>query len=97
MNCMEGNRKQPTTTTIKKEDGSVVIKIEMGDVVLCDSCNADCTESTEPGGSYFHGKALCPECTPQWIRTTRSYGEEGDLIMNRTGKSFADWVREDLR
>lgn len=94
-------RKQPKVT----EDIEIhpilgemkVIKVDMGDFVVCDDCNADYTELPDKGGISFHGRAICPECQQRWIQSAEKYNEDGDIIYNDTAKSFADWVREDLR
>lgn len=62
--------------------------IPVGDIVLCDSCNADYTDSEETGGILFHGSAYCPKCAG---RFPKSHDRCPD------GKSFADWVRQGLR
>ena len=72
--------------------------ITLGDTVLCDMCNKDYTDSDEKGGIQFQSKAVCPTCTPQIEESAQKYYET-EFIKNRCpkGKSFAQWVREDLR
>lgn len=74
------------------------IDVELGDQVLCDFCGNDCTDSPDQGGLLFLSKAICPECAPDYEKRIAEHGEEHH-IRGRcpVGKSFADWVREDLR
>lgn len=74
------------------------IKIDPGRHVLCDSCGDEFTDSSESGGILVGSKAICPTCAPQWEADMKRFGES-HLIRARCpdGKSFADWVREDLR
>lgn len=66
--------------------------IDIGATVLCDICSEDYTLSAESGGILILSKAVCPKCTPKWEA-------EAVFIRGRcpAGKSFADWVRQDLR
>lgn len=76
------------------------MKIDRKEVpgVICDWCGADYTDRADPGGLLFSGKACCPECVPKVEAGAERYKEER-FIRARCpeGKSFADWVREDLR
>lgn len=74
------------------------IDVELGDRVLCDDCGDDYTDSPDQGGFLFLSKAICPECAPDYEKCIAEHGEEHH-IRGRcpVGKSFADWVREDLR
>lgn len=74
-------------------------RIQPGQQVICDGCNRDFTDSEECGGVYgLMTKAWCPKCAPRIERQAAKCGES-HLIFKRCppGKSFADWVREDLR
>ena len=74
-------------------------RLEPGRRVFCDWCNKEWTDSPESGGVYgLETKAFCPECAPEIEKSAKQYGEL-DHIYARCpeGKSFADWVREDLR
>ena len=80
-------------------DNAEVIEIDLGDGVLCDLCGHDWTHRTESGGVYGLGsKAICPDCTPSVIASCERYNET-HFIKARCpeNKSFADWVRDDLR
>ena len=39
-----------------------VIKVDVGDDVICDICNDDYTESKELGGVLIGSYAVCPKC-----------------------------------
>ena len=77
--------------------GVEIITIDPGNVVLCDDCNQDYTDSDAGGGMTFQSKALGECCAPKWREDAIKYDEEHFIRENTTGKSFADWVREDLR
>lgn len=70
----------------------------LGDIVICDLCGKDYTNSNEKGGITFGSKACCPDCTPGILKSAKKYNEES-YIKSRCpkDKSFAQWVREDLR
>lgn len=68
------------------------IRVDPGRVVRCDFCNDDYTDAVTQGGLLFGTYAVCPECSeriPPNGRNVKAHCPEG--------KSFADWVREDLR
>lgn len=75
-----------------------VITIEAGNTVICDDCGVDWTHLPDSGGLLFLSKAICPECAPRWRESAAKYGEQ--VYIRQTcppDKSFADWVRDDLR
>jgi hypothetical protein len=76
----------------------MIITIEMGRRVVCDDCDAEMTDSPAVGGILFQSKALCPTCAPKWEARAVQHGETR-FIRGRCpeGKSFADWVRQDVR
>lgn len=76
-----------------------VYRIEPGGDVICDGCCKDWTNRHESGGVFGFGtKAFCPECTPQLLEDAKRFREEYAIKARCPhGKSFADWVREDLR
>ena len=58
----------------------------------------DFTERPDVGGIAVGGKAICPWCEPKWRRGLRRENEEHHIVaVCPPGKSFADWVRQDLR
>ena len=75
-----------------------VITIDPGHHVVCDICNEDFTDSDVSGGFLFGSNAVCPNCADAFLEDVRKYNEEW-AIRGRCppDKSFADWVREDLR
>jgi len=75
-----------------------VITIDCGDSVLCDLCNKDYTNSNISGGFLFGSNAVCPDCVTKMIKTIKEYKEEKYIkAWCPDNKSFADWIREDLR
>jgi len=75
-----------------------IITIDIGDNVVCDLCNVDYTNSKESGGFYFSGKAVCPKCAPEFLKNIQKYREEKYIKGTcPKDKSFADWVRDDLK
>lgn len=75
-----------------------IIKIDIGNRVVCDYCGADCTISPVSGGFVFGSYATCPTCAPKLEADAIKYGET-ELIRARcpSNMSFADWVRNELR
>ncbi len=71
-----------------------VIKIEPGNIVLCDWCDKDWTDRPESGGFLLQSKAICPDCADKTLESLTHFNEE-HLIRDRCpeGVSFADWVR----
>ena len=75
-----------------------VIAVDMEDSVYCDNCEADYTNSDDKGGILFQSKAICPKCTPTFKASIVRYKEEKFIRAKcPKNKSFADWVRQDLR
>jgi hypothetical protein len=75
-----------------------VIHLDVGNRVICDDCDVEYSDAPDVGGLLFQSKAICPACAPKWEASAKRYGEE-QYIRARCpeGKSFAAWVREDLR
>ncbi len=75
-----------------------VVIVDPGDSVFCDLCNADKTDCPQSGGFMFQSKAICPDCCDAFEKTAKQYNEL-HFIRARCppNKSFADWVRQDLR
>lgn len=86
---------------VTREDfpNMTVYRIEPGREVQCDGCGKEFTDSTESGGIYGLGtKAYGPCCAAATLASAAKYGELEFIKAHcPPGKSFADWVREDLR
>jgi hypothetical protein len=69
--------------------------VPVGRTVVCDLCDADCTDSAVSGGFIFESKGVCPACAPRFLATIRKYNEES-FIKARCpeGKPFADFIRD---
>lgn len=68
--------------------------IDIGDTVLCDSCNADYTSRPESGGFVFGSSAYCPECATRMMEGIVKYNEQRYIRAKcPEGMSFADFVR----
>jgi hypothetical protein len=50
--------------------------IDIGNMVICDLCNADFTESKEVGGLVLDGSAVCPICQPDMEAAVKKHREE---------------------
>jgi len=85
--------KRKPVITERKVGNLTVINIDPGDTVLCDLCNKDFTEDDSTGGFLFSGKAVCPDCAPDFIKIIKIYKEE-DYIANKAheGETFRDFV-----
>lgn len=75
-----------------------VKRFDLGNVVICDLCGHDFTNSDEQGGLTFGSKAVCPHCTPDLEEQAKKYNET-HLIGKRCpeGMSFRNFVIEILR
>ncbi len=68
------------------------------DIVLCDGCSKDYTHSEESGGILFSSYGYGPCCEEGMRKNIKKHGEE-EFIKGECpkDKSFADWIREDIR
>lgn len=78
---------------MSERDWDYVIKVDPGDDVLCDICNADYTDSPDCGGYILSGYAVCPGCALSMSKKTKEYGEAPPEAVCPDGVSFADFVR----
>lgn len=70
-------------------------EIDIGDTVVCDSCNDDYTHSTESGGVLVGSYAYCPTCAPKTLADLKKYDEEHLLLATCPPEmSFHDWVMQ---
>jgi hypothetical protein len=73
-------------------------QVETGDWVECDLCAKDLTNDPTSGGFMFGPKGVGPCCAARLEATARRVGEEAYITARcPEGKSFADWIREDIR
>ena len=72
--------------------------MKIGNTVICDLCNKEWTNDNTSGGFHFDGKAICPNCAENTLKSIRKFDEEEYIDSHcPKDKSFADYVREDLR
>ena len=77
--------------------------VPVGDLVVCDVCDADYTERRDSGGFIFGSYAYCPACAARHEPMIKSYNEEHMITarcpapkLTERGVeivSFADFVR----
>ena len=67
---------------------------DLGNMVVCDSCEQDYTKSKESGGMIFGSRAICPVCFPRWLENATRFHEENWIKARcKEGESFGDFVR----
>lgn len=78
----------------KQAEANPGTPVDIGAIVVCDSCSDDCTTSTVSGGFIFGSSGYCPKCAPSFLKTIQQYNEE-HFIKARCpeGQSFADFIR----
>lgn len=47
-------------------DIMTTVTVPVGNIVICDACSGDFTESDAIGGMICGAWAVCPVCTPTW-------------------------------
>lgn len=71
-----------------------VFRLDMGDKVICDNCNADVSNSPKSGGFIIGSRGWCPECESESRALLRKYGEEHLITaVCPADMSHADWIR----
>jgi hydrogenase maturation factor HypF (carbamoyltransferase family) len=74
-------------------EDTVIIRIDPGNVVLCDLCNEDYTNSDEKGGLLFSSKAVCPHCLPDFMKRIKKHNEQKFIrAVAKPEESFRDFV-----
>lgn len=72
-----------------------ITTFDLGDIVLCDLCNKDYTDSTELGGFIFGSNAVCPACAPRFKASIRKHNETASIRATaKENQAFRDFVRE---
>ena len=51
-------------------------EIEIGNIVICDICNSDYTNSTKTGGFVWSARAVCPKCQKDLLKKIKTWKEE---------------------
>jgi hypothetical protein len=67
---------------------ATVIKVDVGNRVICDSCNEEYTGLPFDGGLLFQRKAICPKCAPKWRELAKKYNEERFIKENEDGTFY---------
>ena len=85
--------KRKPIITERKVGNLTIVNIDPGDTVLCDLCNKDFTEDDSTGGFLFSGKAVCPDCAPEFMKSIKRYHEERFIkAQARPDETFRDFV-----
>lgn len=71
--------------------------IDIGNQVICDSCNADWTEIRNDWARertfIFGSYGYCPDCAPRMAKTIKSYNEEQFIrAFSKKGEAFCDFI-----
>lgn len=66
-------------------------EIDIGDIVVCDFCNDDYTNSDSPGGALIGSYSICPKCAE---KAQKSEDFEGFDAVCPSGMTFKQWVLE---
>lgn len=70
-------------------------KVPLGDIVVCDICDKDYTNSDASGGFIFGSYGYCPSCAEKGLNTIKRYNEEHYIrAFCPMDTSFADFVRK---
>lgn len=64
-----------------------MINIDFGNVIICDVCNEDYTNSNEHGGILWGNWAICPKCVHKFPTKNRAIKARCPAHL-----SFRDWV-----
>ena len=60
----------------KRANANPGMSVDIGNIVVCDSCSEDYTDSDAEGGMLFDTKAICPACIQRWRDGAEEFGEE---------------------
>jgi hypothetical protein len=72
--------------------GFEVVHLDVGNRVICDSCNEEYTNSAEEGGVLFNRTAFCPKCTPRIVASAIKCHEERFLQYPIAHETFRDFI-----
>lgn len=69
--------------------------VDIGIIVICDTCNKDYTDSLVSGGFIFVSSAICPACAKRSMSTIEKYNETKHIRAKcPLSQSFASFVRD---
>lgn len=69
-----------------------IININPKNLVICDSCGDNYTDSDEVGGVLLSRSAFCPKCSPRIISSAKEFNEEKFLIYPKENETFRGFV-----
>jgi len=66
---------------------------DIGEIVVCDFCDREYTNSEEKGGLLFQSRGICPVCTPKMLKDAELYGEERFIrAVANDGETFKAFI-----
>ena len=66
---------------------------DVGNVVICDSCGKDYTDSDAVGGLLFVSNGVCPECVPNFEAGAKKFNEEQHIRARANdGETFRAFI-----
>lgn len=69
------------------------IPIDVGDIVICDICNKDFSNSDESGGFVFGSYGYGPCCAEKGLQSIKSFNEEKYIVaVCPQDKSFKQFI-----
>lgn len=76
-----------------------VIRVEMGNRVICDICDKEWTDSPVSGGYLFGSYGVCPDCAVgDFNKGVERHKEQGFIkAWCPQNMSHADWIRDVIR
>lgn len=70
-----------------------VVQINKNNLVICDLCGVDYTNSVEMGGLLFSSNAVCPRCEPNFRKLIAKNKEERFIrAESNVNETFRDFV-----
>lgn len=67
--------------------------VDVGNIVVCDICDEDYTDSKESGGFLLGSYGYCPKCSVEGLKSIKRFGEEKFIrAFCPTGMPFAEFI-----
>lgn len=67
--------------------------IDIGNTVICDSCNVDYTDREDVGGLLFGSSGYCPACVPRMMESAQKHHEEAYIkAICPPGMEYRRWI-----